>query len=308
MTIRRLRIRPLAAWASSIGILFGASPAWAASKASGVEADCKAAYARSQQLERAGSLREARDALVDCAKAECGKALRKQCEVQYNRLDSMVPTVVLRFVDKSGARRADVQVRMDGQPFASKLDDQPLPVDPGVHEFTFATADGEQASTKVMVVEGQLNRPIDVSLAPPVAGATPAQAPIAQPAAAPTSQPAAAPNEAMPPISPLVEEPEAPLPAGPSALPFAVGGAGLAVAGGGIALLFAGKQNTVDLAIDAIAVGAGGVVGALWLLARPHPHETEKHENDKKAAASVTYRVDVVPTSSGGVASVSGAF
>jgi hypothetical protein len=297
MALQRLRIHCIDALASGIGLIaFSAAPAArAAPNGSGVEADCKAAYAASQERERAGSLREARDALVGCAKTECGKALRQQCELQYNRLDSMVPTVVLRFTDKSGARREDVQVRMDGQPFASKLDGQPLPVNPGVHEFTFVTADGQQATSKVMIVEGQLHRPIDVGLAPPVAATPSGQAPA--------SQPAAAPKEGAPPVPPVGEEPEAPLPAGSPGLPFAIGGAGLVVAGGGVALLLAGKQNTVGLAVDAIGVGAGGIIGALWLLGRPHPHEVEK-----KASARVTYKVDVVPTTSGGVASMSGTF
>jgi hypothetical protein len=295
MPLRRLRTHCAAARASGFGFIafFGASAAWAAPNPSGAEADCKAAYARSQELERAASLREARDALVGCAKTECGKALRQQCELQYNRLDSMVPTVVLHFVDKSGAKREDVQVRMDGQPFASKLDEQPLPVDPGVHEFTFATADGQQATARAMIVEGQLNRPIDVGLAPVVSAKLPPQAA--------SSEPTPAPKESTAPVIEASEE--APLPTGSSGLPFAIGGPGLVVAGGGVALLLAGKQNTVDLAVDAIAVGAGGIIGALWLLARPHPRESES-----KAAASVTYKLDVVPASAGGVASLSGAF
>ena len=297
-------------------MLLGAAPAHAAPGAAGAESECVSAYKHAKELAQSGSLREARDLLVSCAKPTCSKALRQECEVEYNRLDSQIPTIVLHFTDKNGAPRTDVQVQVDGQPLTAQLDQQPLPVDPGVHEFTFKTADGETVSRKVMILENDRLRPIDATLAPaptlaPSLAASP-EGPAVQGSPSPggatshaaeagASQPASVPSKEPPAPAPVPEEPEPPLPAGPPALPFILGGAGVVFAGTGAALLAFGKENVLDFAVDGLAIGAGAIVGAVWLLARPHPPE-------KKPAPRAAYSVDVHPAAGGAVASVAGTF
>lgn len=322
MAFERLRLGCIGLVAGSgMMVLFAARPARGAPGGSGAESECMSAYNHAKELSEAGSFREARDALVSCTKPSCSKALRQQCEVEYNRLDSQIPTIVPHFTDKSGARRADVQVQVDGQPLTSRLDEQPLPVNPGIHEFTFKTADGETVSTKVMILENDRLRPIDVTLAPPQTAPASAGAPAAyppspaapSPAASPPAASTTSPTEASSsqssggspkeqgPATAIPEEPEPPLPSGPPALPFVLGGAGLAVAGTGAVLLGVGKQNVLDFAVDGLAIGAGALVGAFWLLARPHPAE-------KKPAPRAAYTVDVHPAVGGAVAAVAGRF
>lgn len=306
MVCRRSRVARAAFMGGTL-VLLAAVPAKGATRGSGGERECKAAYARAQEQEQAGSLREARDSLVGCSKLNCSQALRQQCEVEYNRLDSRIPTVVPRFLDKNGAARTDVQVLIDGQPLATPLDGQPVTVDPGVHEFTFKTADGQTFSKKIMIVESDRERPIDGGLVPPQAAPSEGAAPPAQAAETPpqanAGQPPAnaAPKEPSPPPPPPVpEEPEEPLPVGPPGLPFALGGAGIVLAGTGAGFLIFGTQKSSALALDGIGVGVGAIVGAIWLLARPRPRE--------KPAPHAAYTVDVHPAYGGGVASVSGAF
>lgn len=300
MALHRFRIArvPLIGGGALI-VLLGAAPARGAPP--GAEAECKATYAHAQERQQAGSLREARDLLVACTKPPCSKTMRRQCEIEYNALDSRIPTVVLLFTDKNGSPRADVQVQMDGQPLASQLDGRPVAIDPGVHEFAFKTADGQTMTKKLMIVEADHDRAIDGGFAPapaPTEGSAPAQANAAQGSA---SQPAGAAKEAAPSPPPVPEEPEHPLPPGPRALPFALGGAGLLAVGAGAAVVIVGKQNTLGIGLDCLGAGLGAVIGAVWLLARPRPQE-------QKPAPHAAYTVDVHPAVGGGIASVSGSF
>jgi hypothetical protein len=70
--------------------------------------------------------------------------------------------------------------------------------------------------------------------------------------------------------------------------------------GVGTAFLIAGQQNTWNLAVDSLAVGAGALVGAIWLFARPHSKE--------KPPPRAAYTIDVRPVASGGMASLSAVF
>jgi hypothetical protein len=90
--------------------------------------------------------------------------LRQECTNSYVQLDTDIPSVVPVVTDDKGVPRELVEVRMDGELLTSKLDGHGLPVDPGKHEFTF-TMDGNVVSTqKVMIVQGQRNRPVAVVL------------------------------------------------------------------------------------------------------------------------------------------------
>ena len=125
---------------------------------------CVAAYRESRENERTSHLRAARDLLIECAKPSCSRVLRQQCINRYIRLDADMPSVVPVVTDRSGAPRVDVEVKVDGAPLASRLDGRAIAVDPGVHEFSFHAGGELLASQKVMIIEGQRNRPIAVSV------------------------------------------------------------------------------------------------------------------------------------------------
>src|SRR6202011_4498491 len=81
--------------------------------------------------------------------------------------------------------RVDVQVRVDGKILTSTLDGKALPVEAGLHEYTFATDRGVFATEKVMIAEGEQNRKIEVSMG---GVAVPRTAPAAAVAAAPRAR------------------------------------------------------------------------------------------------------------------------
>src|SRR6476661_4298576 len=83
---------------------------------------CMAAYRSAQDSEQSGQLREARASWATCAKAVCGDFLQKECASHFTQLGSDIPSVVPFVTDAAGEPRADVQLRVDGELFASQLD------------------------------------------------------------------------------------------------------------------------------------------------------------------------------------------
>ena len=292
------------------------------------------AYKGALDREKAGKLREARELLQTCEQSTCAGLVPK-CSQKYAQLGAQMPSVVPVVTDDSGAPRVDIQVKMDGELLTQQLDGKGLPIEAGLHEFTFGTEAGVFATEKVMVVEGQRNRTIAVVLHTgdkKVAEAS-AEPEEAKGAAQADTKPVA--NESPAGDKPSVEKERAvddqPRMTGTehwampkSAFPYILGGVGVAAVASGALLTYWGKkdndalvsgcgqtqscaQSSVDhvrtlyLASD-IAIGAGVVVLGVttWLFAISRTMER------KPAAAA--YKVDIQPTRSGAFASVSGSF
>jgi hypothetical protein len=266
---------------------------------------CKAVYKNAQELERAGHLRDARELLMTCARQVCGAALHQQCSAMFSQLDSTeIPSVLPIVTDESGQPRVDVQVRVDGQLLASHLSGQALPVDPGLHEFSFAAGGGLSATQKVLVVEGQLNRSISVSLHgsdKPPAEAT-ASTDIASDKTSVETGAAA-----TPPPAPSAPPDDSPHESARSALPYLIGGGALAVVEAGALGVYLTKSDKTHLATDvavgaSLGIGAAAVGVAVWLFARSHADAAAD------SAHKSAYVFDVAPSPSGAVGSVSGSF
>jgi hypothetical protein len=223
-------------------------------------AACKAAYKGARQLEQSAKLRQARDMLLTCAKATCGALLKQQCTNLYLQLDQDIPSVVPLVTDDAGAPRVNVQVTMDGEVLTSRLDGRSLPVDPGLHEFSFSSDTGVFATQSIMIVQGQRNRPLSVALhagekrgkrtalGPASAAGIDAKASldkpavdkqsIEKPAAEPTASEKVVPEKAAPEKSAVDDAlSEGPSPnvhpkSGPGPLPYVLSAAGLAGIGG----------------------------------------------------------------------------
>jgi hypothetical protein len=123
---------------------------------------CMTVYKAAQERDRSGKLQEAKDLFATCAAASCG-VLAQECASEVVRLDGETPTVVPFVTDDAGAPVVDVQVKMDGVELTTHLDGRGLPVNPGVHEFTFSRDGAVFATEKVMIAQAQRNRPISVS-------------------------------------------------------------------------------------------------------------------------------------------------
>jgi hypothetical protein len=305
MFATRLIHRTLSVGACGAAVLLFASPGRGDAPPPKDPHACMVAYKSAQEKEQAGHLREARDLLASCARGVCGHALKQQCTSRFVALDSAdIPSILPAVTDETGAPRLDVQVRMDGELLASRLDGQALSVDPGMHEFSFTTEGGLSATEKVLIVQGQLDRPLTVSLrgtdkATEKGAATPGKD-------VPGETPPA-PGEATAPsaVAPVLPE-EKSSESRRSALPYVIGGAALAAGETAALVVYLGKGDTSHLAAD-VAVGASIGVGAValgvatWLFLSNHPRE-------EKAPPRAAYKLDVHPTPSGAFASVSGAF
>jgi hypothetical protein len=108
--------------------------------------------------EAAGQLQEAKELFRSCARSSCALFVREQCTTHYTTLEHDAPTVVLMVSDGSGVSRTDVQVRVDGTVFSPQVDGRPLPIDPGMHDFSFSTGGHVFASEKILILQGQRNR------------------------------------------------------------------------------------------------------------------------------------------------------
>jgi hypothetical protein len=237
---------------------------------------CAGIYKNALQLEQSAHLRQAKDLLLSCSKATCGAMVRQQCTSRYAQLESDIPSVVPLVSDENGEPRVDVQVTMDGEPITMRLDGRALPVDPGLHEFSFVV-DGAAVSTqKIMIVQGQRNRPISIALGKDkhgrrvalgaVAGtpALDAKASLDKPA---VDKPAAEkPEREAPPVERALPEraeadkggaesspSEAPpldvkSKGGPGAMPYLLGTVGLVGLGGAGLLTYWGRKDNEQLA------------------------------------------------------------
>jgi hypothetical protein len=280
---------------------------------------------------------------VTCATSTCG-GLGKECAAEASELDADVPTIVPVVSNEAGTPLVDVQVKMDGTLLTSRLDGRSLSVDPGLHEFSFSTDSGASATQKIMVVQGQRNRPITVSLrtppkaAPKVAISTPASPkaeaktaptpeakvePVANmqaPSAPPAPDPVPAPGEKAPAesASPQAGSQGGRLPV----LPIAMGGAGALAVGTGVLLNVWGhsdnsalsqcKPNCPQSSLSHIRtiytlsdISFG--VGAVAIGAAAWLL-LPSHPNEDKASVQPSYSFDVQPVRSGAYASVSGQF
>jgi hypothetical protein len=304
------------------------------------ERACVTAFRKAKEHEGAGKLQESKDQLMSCAQAPCSSFIRQQCSSKYNQLEADTPSVVLIVTDASGSPRGDITVRMDGEVFAQQLDGRALSVDPGMHEFSFATDNVVFATQKIMIVQGQRNRFITALLRAGGSGKqrrsmvaeTPAEKPAKKvvaraddeesaPAAKPTKVVAVGATETKAADEEESKTEEAPKKSG-SVLPYLFTGLGVAALGAGATLTYWGiKDNkkmmtecspnclpatvqhvkTLYLASDiALGVGVASLAAAFWThMANRHTEETGTQE---------ALRVGVVPTTSGGFASVSGTF
>src|SRR5258708_17787993 len=205
---------------------------------------CKRDYRSAQELEQSGHLLEARQLLLQCAKSTCGRFLLRECTTRYTQLESDIPTVVPRVTDEAGAPRGDVQVTVDGGPLTVQLDGHAVEVDPGLHEFSFAKYGVAFVTEKLVIVQGQRDRLISVSLRSPpksVLATARAEAPAAAPAIEARTAPAPSetgPSDRDAPAPDAsshgtarsrddVDAPDGPWKPGPSALPYVLGGAGV---------------------------------------------------------------------------------
>jgi hypothetical protein len=286
---------------------------------------CASAYEREQELERSAQLRLAREVVLTCARSACGNFLLRQCSTKYNQLESEIPTVIFVARDGDAESLVDVQVTVDGELLTSKLDGRPLPIDPGLHDFSFKTNNGAAAVQRMLIVQGQHNRTIAVSLrAPEKRSQKVAVFPPAPPQPETKTSPSKPASDPSPEIAKATPDtrPENGSSGGTRVAPYVAGGLGLAGVGG-FAVLFSWAmtdnekllrcspdcaQASVDrvrnlyIAAD-VSLGAGiiGLGAAAWMFLAADPAT-------RAQPGPSAYVVDVKPSRSGFFATVSSTF
>jgi hypothetical protein len=243
--------------------------------------DCMTAYEDANVRLRSSALLEAKPFLLICAKSGCGIFLQRECLAAYTRLDTEdIPTVVPAVTDDAGVLQPEVQVTVDGQVLMTRIDGRPVPVDPGIHEFSFSSAGVAFATERVLVVQGQRNRTIAASMHGPVAGPS-ETAPVVDRGPATTERPADGHRR-------------------PSPYAFVTGG--LTGATTFALLVFFGNRDTSSVVADgSVGLSAAALVVATWLFAA-----------DRASAAPSTpgagFVFDVRPSLSGASVSLARGF
>jgi hypothetical protein len=283
---------------------------------------CMSIYKNALDREQRGHLREARDLLLSCAKAACGSFLLQECTARYTRLESDIPSVVLSVSDRGGSPRPEAQVKVDGKMLPSQINGRALPLDPGIHEFSFVAGGEVFATQKIMLLQGQRNRPVAASLTTPILTTslttpTPSEQAIERVVSA-ESVASVGSGDAQLDLAAVAQRPTAPR----GALPYVFTAAGLAGLGGSALLFYWAKSDNakaaaclpgcsqaggdhirrLDLVADvSVGVGAAFLIAGAWLFFRSSPMQ-------EGGSPKSNYQLDVATTSSGAVATVSGAF
>jgi hypothetical protein len=138
---------------------------------------CVEAYESAQQLRNAGKLTESRERLLVCSNEECPTAVRGDCATWLGEVESNLPSVVIEARLASGQETPDVNVWLDGQPFAKGLDGRALTLDPGVHTFRFESPSAGQIEQRVIIRQGEKNRKIVAQFGPEGGAPGPSAAP-----------------------------------------------------------------------------------------------------------------------------------
>jgi hypothetical protein len=339
---RALARRALALFAGTVTLALAATPAWSQATRPRDEQACQATLKDAKAKEQDGALQAAKALLRTCAMNPCSMFVRQQCANRYNKLDMDTPTVVLVVTDAAGAARSDVQVRVDGEPFAAKIEGSALPIDPGMHDFSFIVDGHVFATQKILIVQGQRNRFITATIgrggrgavasedaAAPAADEETAKAPVRRrkarkaeaeadkvPAAETSAKAEASANDTK-----SAEETAPPKPR--RILPWVLTGVGAAALGAGAVITIWGRNDNNNLsacspncadstlqhirkvyqgADIAIGVGVAALAAAYWSYAYSSGTAAESKGSE------TALRFDVAPTTSGGFAAVSGRF
>jgi hypothetical protein len=282
---------------------------------SGRTGPCAASFQKAQALEQGGHLREAVKELEACAARPACGSIQQKCKQWQTKLELDVPSIVPLAKDETGAPVVEVTVAVDGEPLTDKLDGHGVKVDPGMREFTFKTDKGVVATQKIMIVQGQRNRQITVSI--------PKGALLDQ---LDTERAVARTEAAVPQAPPADDPPPRSTASKRSNLgPYLLGGLGLVGLTGYGLFTYWGKkdddllkagcspncdQRSVDhvdkmYLIGKVSLGVGVAAlgaAATWVIVR-------SFSSDKEVASRGSgYALDVQPTRAGALATVSGSF
>jgi hypothetical protein len=125
--------------------------------------ECIKGYEEGQRLQLDGKLRAARSQLMVCARASCPRVTQSDCAKWLTALEPKVPSVIITAKDASGRDLENVNVTVDGEVVAERLEGRAIDVDPGGHTFRFES-EGRVLEQRYVIVEGDKARRIAIEL------------------------------------------------------------------------------------------------------------------------------------------------
>ncbi len=156
----------------SAAAVLAVRPAWCDEKSA-----CLEAVAQGQNLRDEHRLVEAREQFRICASPACPAVVKADCATWAVEAERSIPTVLTSAKDAAGNDVADASVAIDGVVVASKLDGQPIAVNPGPHTFRFVRTDGTTAEQRIVLEPGRKLIPVAVILRGSVVAPAPKLAP-----------------------------------------------------------------------------------------------------------------------------------
>ena len=155
-----MRAARFACW---LGALVVSAPALAD------DAACVSATEKALTLRQQGKLHAALKELATCSDASCPDEVKQECTKRLSEIDAVMPSLILEAKDLVGNDLADVNVTMDGTPFATTLDGRPMTVDPGAHKFHFTFLQAPPLDKTLVIREGERDRreTIVIQISPP---------------------------------------------------------------------------------------------------------------------------------------------
>lgn len=147
------------------GLLFALSALGMPARADSSQG-CDEATRRSQVLRDQHKLIEARADLEVCAQALCPRT-QSACEGWLEIVEKDIATIIVTAKDPTGKDLIDVNIQVDGQPFAMALDGLARPINPGVHDFVFELPGGTRVTRRVTLGDGERNKIIAVTVDEP---------------------------------------------------------------------------------------------------------------------------------------------
>lgn len=116
---------------------------------------CVDAYEAAQVAMRRAQLANARAQIRVCLDEACPGMLRTDCAQWLKDVDARQPTIVLEMKGERGETLSDVAVTLDGAPLAERIDGRGLEVDPGDHTLVFTPRGHAPIELKYVVKEGE---------------------------------------------------------------------------------------------------------------------------------------------------------
>jgi hypothetical protein len=172
---------PWPTWAVLAAIAFAASPAAADEKEACADAAEAAQRARIQK-----HFQVAREQLLTCSRASCPTFVRNDCAHWLKEVDAATPTIVVRARDPGGHDVYDIKVYVDDRLLQPRLDGTSVPVDPGGHKLRYELPDRSTREEEVILVEGEKDRALTLTVGSAGPTVLPAKASAASPSAGST--------------------------------------------------------------------------------------------------------------------------